>query len=95
MWRGPLPVAAADESFTLPLSTDIELEEFLIIRDSKMSKELYLAMVTEIHELYFIVECWGCTRKTSHHKGTFKIDHILKDGIPTTMIPHKDVTSTP
>ena len=52
MWQGPLPVAAADGSFTLPLSTDIELEEILIICDSKISKELYLAMVSEIHELF-------------------------------------------
>ena len=52
-------------------------------------------MVCQIHELFFTVECWGCTRKHNRHKGKFKIIHILKDGSPTTMIPHKNVTSKP
>ena len=83
------------ETYSLPLSIDVELEKNLIIRDSDTSKDLYLAMVCEIHELFFTVECWGCTRKHNRQKGIFQIIHVLEDGSPTTMVPHKDVTSTP
>ena len=95
VWQGPLPDAVAEKSYMLPLSIDTELEEFLIIRDSDTSKDLYLAMVCEIQKLFFTLECWGCTHKHNRQKGIFKIIHVLKDGSPTTMIPHKDVISNP
>jgi hypothetical protein len=94
-WQESLPDAVSDETYSPPLSIDVELEEFLIIRDLDTSKDLYLAMVCEIHELFFTVECWGCTHKHNRQKGIFKITHVLEDGSPTTMIPHKDVTSNP
>ena len=85
----------SDETYSLPFSIDVELKEFLIIRDSDTSKDLYLAMVCQIHELFFTVECWGCTHKHNRQKVICKIIHVLKDGSPTTMVPHKDVISNP
>ena len=88
----PYLKAARIKYLTIAVSS---VEEFLIIRNSDTSKDLYLAMVCEIHELFFTIECWGCTHKHNCQKGIFKIIHVLKDGSPTTMIPHKDVISNP
>ena len=83
----------SDEIYSLSLSVDVELKEFLFIHGSDTSKDLYLAMLCQIHELFFTVECWGCTCKHNRQKGIFKIIHVLKDGSPTTMVPYKDVVS--
>ena len=94
-WLGPLPEADADQAFTLPLTCDVEVNQFLIVRDSGTSKVTYLAMVTEVTDTQFTVECWGSTKKDNWHKGRFKLIHDLKSGRPTTSKPAKNVYSTP
>ena len=77
-WRGPLPDADTDESFTLPFTSDIEVNEFMIVPDSDMSKVMYLAMVTEIFVTQFAVEYWCVTKKDSRQRQRFQKIHILK-----------------
>ena len=59
-----------------------------------MSKVMYLAMVTEVIDTRFTVECWGSTNKDNRHRGPFEKIHILKSSCPTTFKTFQNVYST-
>ena len=73
-----MPEADTDGAFTLLLTCDVGVNQFLIVRDSGTSKVIYLAMVTEVIDTLFTVKYLGSTKKNNRHKGQFKKIHVLK-----------------
>ena len=66
---------------------------FQIVCGSGMPKDSYLAMAVGITGIYFTVECWGCAKRLSRHKGHLNKINIPKNDVPTTKALAKNAYS--
>jgi transposase-like protein len=63
-WRGPLPNANPDENLMLPFVSDVEVGEFVLVRDSPTARVVYLARVSAVNDLLIDLSAWGSPHKS-------------------------------
>ena len=93
-WRGPLPVTNTDENLMLPFVSDVEVGEFVLIRDSPTASVVYLARVDAVDDLTIDVSAWGSHYKNQTKK-EFKPVMILDENESPTTRPSSGAACSP
>ena len=69
-WVGPIPATPQETGKPVPVAGDIEVGDFLLVRDDSAAVVLYLVAVAAIADVTIRVNCWG-TRGATPLNGAF------------------------
>ena len=95
VWKGPLPLLTdASEDILVPMASDVECGEFVLIREFPDSKSIYLTRVKSVTDVTVTVAAWGTTSK-NYANGKYMPVLILDSSKAPVLKPRRGQTTKP